>query len=127
MAFLMDNFMSYLQVDVIEAEWAKFQSLILKSEDFEEVRRYHEHYISQLTTSCFLHISKISKMVQEIARCCNDYCVFLNKVDFKDIQNKGEMYRITDELNDHKSRFDRECVFIFKVLRTVGSHPSSLA
>lgn len=71
MNFFLDNFISYLQVDVIEAHFSIFKKLLTKSEDFEEVRKYHEQYVAGIANQCFLQAPKVVREVQEIASCCH--------------------------------------------------------
>ena len=45
---------SFIQLDLIEAEWRQFLSIVHISEDVQEVAREHDLLVSKLHTGCFL-------------------------------------------------------------------------
>lgn len=62
-----NNVMSYLQLDVIETQWAKMIKGIEKCEDFEEARKLHENYLATLTNKFFLNMQRIIKTMQDLS------------------------------------------------------------
>ena len=107
MNFFLDNFMSYLQVDVIEAHFSLFKQRVSECEDFEEVRKYHEQYVAGIANQCFLHAPKVVREVQEIARCCHILTDILErggnlmKVEQDFAMHSKEVY---DILSSHKNQ-----------------------
>ena len=49
MSFLIDNLISYLQVDVLDTQWSSLAKGIRESVDFEEVRKLHDVYLTSIT------------------------------------------------------------------------------
>lgn len=108
MNFLLDNLISYLQVDVIETQFSIFKKLVCESEDFEEVRRYHDEYVAKIASLCFLQVPKIVKSVQEISRSCHELCGVMER--------GGNLVMV-------KHMFEQELVFVFNVLSSIkGQH-----
>jgi hypothetical protein len=111
MSFIVDNFMAYFQLDVIQAQFLKFQKLIGESEDFEEVRKYHDQYVASIAQQCFLHVPKIVRAVQEIARVSIELCTALET---------------GDNIDELRRRFESESHLIFKILSSIKNQHSSL-
>ena len=110
MNFFLDNFMSYLQVDVIEAHFSLFKQRLNESEDFEEVRKFHENYVAGIANQCFLHASEVVREVQEIARCCHS---------LSDILERG------GDLGELKERFSKHCKRVYDMLSSQkNQHPA---
>jgi uncharacterized protein YsxB (DUF464 family) len=110
MSFFLDNFMSYLQVDVIEAHFSYLKKILGESDDFEEVRKHHEQYVAGIAIQCFLHAPRVVREVQEIARCSHL---------LSDALAKGGI--LTDLEND----FDRHSKEVFKILSSYkNQHPA---
>jgi len=111
MNFLLDNLMSYFQLDIIEAHFVSLNKQINESQDFEEVRRYHDQYVSSIASHCFLNAPKIVRAIQEIVRSCHELCsALLAKEDLEQIRR----------------RFDQESLYIFKMLSGVRNQHSAL-
>lgn len=110
MNFIIDNFITFLQVDVIECHFTRLVERIGRSEDFEEIRQLHDEYVAKMATDCFLHVPKNVRAVQEIARNCHDLCTALEQ---------GQ------EIETVRSRFEAETVFVFGMLSSIRSqHPA---
>ena len=62
-----NNVMSYLQLDVIETQWAKLYKGIEKCEDFEEARKLHDNYLTTLNNKFFLSMQRIIKTMQDLS------------------------------------------------------------
>ena len=110
MNFFLENFMSYLQVDVIEAHFSAFKKRISESEDFEEVRKIHELYVAGIAAQCFLHASEVIREVQEISSCCHKLSGILETGG-----NLGEL----------KALFSKHCKKVYDVLGSQkNQHPA---
>ncbi|CAG9336227.1 unnamed protein product [Blepharisma stoltei] len=108
MNFLLDNLISYLQLDIIQTQFTLFKKKVSESEDFEEVRSYHDQYVAKTAYLCFLQFPKIVKSIQEISRCCHELC--------------GVMERGGD-LKMVRTTFEQQLLFAFNVLSSLkGQH-----
>ena len=107
MNFFLENFISYLQVDVIEAHFSFLKKQLLNSEDFEEVRKFHEQYVAGIANQCFLQAPKVVKEVQGIANNCHrlagilEYGGDLLKLEIEFLGHSKEVFEI---LSTHKSQ-----------------------
>ena len=110
MNFFLDNFMSYLQVDVIEAHFSVFKKMIGESEDFEEVKKIHEQYVAGIANQCFLHSPKVVKEVQEIVKCSHKLSEILER--------GGDLARLEQEFSQHSKE-------VFEILSSYkNQHPA---
>mmetsp|Transcript_26903 Transcript_26903/g.19355 ORF Transcript_26903/g.19355 Transcript_26903/m.19355 type:complete len:92 (+) Transcript_26903:298-573(+) len=81
MSFLIDNLYSYLQVDVLESQWTKFQDKLAKSRDFEEVRLMHDQYLVSILQQCFLSMPDILQSIQNVLLMCKMLCELFKAMD----------------------------------------------
>ena len=81
MAFFVDNVMSYFQVDVLEAQWSRLEDLVSKSQDFEEVRKFHDTYLNNINAQCLVNMSKLVKTLEELLQICMKMSYFLDRVE----------------------------------------------
>lgn len=110
MGFFLENFISYLQVDVIEAHFSMFRKQLMESEDFEEVRKFHEQYVAGIANQCFLQAPKVVKEVQEIANNCHELA--------KILQQGGNLMELEEKFFCHSKE-------VFEILSTHKSqHPA---
>lgn len=112
MSFFIDNIMAYAQLDVIEVEYAKFHHSFRSTEDFQDLKRHHETFITEVASQCFLQIPKIVASVQELVRCAYDLCAYTS----------GNM----PQLREMKRRFEKESAFIFNILSSIRTRHASL-
>ena len=112
MSFFIDNIMAYAQLDVIEVQHSKLQKSLSSTEDFQDLKRLHELFITTVASQCFLHVPKIVGSIQEVLRCAYDLCEYAS----------GNM----DRLKDLKTRFEKDSGFIFKILSSIKSQHMSL-
>ena len=111
MSFFIDNIMAYAQLDVIEVQYSKMQKGITGTEDFQDLKRLHEQFITTVASQCFLHIPKIVGSIQEVVRCAYDLC---------------DPSKSSSDLLTLKRRFEQESSFIFKILSSIRSQHMSL-
>lgn len=110
MTFIIDNFITFLQVDVIECHFTRLLERIEHSEDFEEIRQLHNEYVAKIATDCFLHVPKNVRAVQEITRNCHDLC---------------NAFEQDEEIETVRNRFEAETVFVFGMLSSIrNQHPA---
>ena len=107
MGFFLENFISYLQVDVIEAHFSMLRKQLMESEDFDEVRKFHEQYVAGIANQCFLQAPKVVKEVQEIADNCHELAKILQVGgNLMALEEKflGHSKEVFDILSTHKSQ-----------------------
>ena len=69
MAFLVNNWFTYLQVDVVEAQYRSMIERVEASEgDFSECQRAHRAFLAALTAQSFLDLPSVSNVVEVIMR-----------------------------------------------------------
>lgn len=74
MQFVVDNIFYYLQVDVVESEFADLLRRIEASKDFESVHHAHDEYLANLTRHCFLYTPAVSRALQRLFDVCLRFC-----------------------------------------------------
>jgi gamma-tubulin complex component 4 len=110
MNFFLENFISYLQVDVIEAHFSQLRKQLDNSEDFEEIRKFHEQYVAGIANQCFLQAPKVVKEVQGIADNCHRLASIL--------ESGGDLLRLENEFLAHSKE-------VFEILSSHKSqHPA---
>eukprot|EP00041_Stephanoeca_diplocostata_P034549 m.1183878 g.1183878 ORF g.1183878 m.1183878 type:complete len:169 (+) comp24540_c1_seq88:1840-2346(+) len=66
MSFLVDNLQYYLQVDVLDAQYALFTDAIDRCRDFDAITQAHDHFLTTLLTQV--------RIAREIL--CNIFCCY---------------------------------------------------
>ena len=74
MQFLIDNLQFYLQVDVLDVQYAELEAAVRRARTFDEVSRAHAAYLAALTEQCFLHAGVIHRAFRRIFATCTDFC-----------------------------------------------------
>ena len=124
-----NNIMSYLQLDVIETQWAVLVKGIEKCMDFEEARRLHEKYLATLSNKFFLSMQRIIKTMQDLSHLimrfsmqCKLIVEDATKKQAELMETDGEQEEenipenIFREINDIKDEFIVLSKLIFKIL-----------
>ncbi|GAQ91736.1 Gamma-tubulin ring complex protein [Klebsormidium nitens] len=70
MSYLITNLQFYIQVDVIEAQYAVLQERIEASKDFEDLARFHQEYLLALMSQSFLDVGSIWRILDGIMALC---------------------------------------------------------
>jgi len=60
--FLVDNLQYYLQVDVLESQYAILQSAISVTKDFEQVQKAHTIFQTNVLSQTFLLTEEVSNV-----------------------------------------------------------------
>ncbi len=77
MAFFVDNLQYYLQVDVLEAQWAALVQTANQCADFEELVRAHEATLGAIHAQCFLQSASVSAALESIFEQSLELCHLL--------------------------------------------------
>ncbi|CAD7697778.1 unnamed protein product [Ostreobium quekettii] len=81
MAHFITNLQIYIQVDVIESNYAQLQQRIADAQDFMEAERAHNRYLSTLIFQSFLSTVSISRLLQQVFRACHSLCTMVRLDD----------------------------------------------
>lgn len=54
MSFLVNNLISYLQLDVLESQFKELKNYLARASDFEDVRSRHDKYLATITHQFFI-------------------------------------------------------------------------
>ena len=121
MAFFIDNVMSYFQVDVLEAQWSKLEQLVAKSQDFEEVRKFHDNYLNNINSQCLVYMSKLVKALEDLLQICKTMSYFIDRIERSEeyIADMEKQYRVI------KAQFESQSGLIFKVMSSVKKNQNS--
>eukprot|EP00898_Chlorokybus_atmophyticus_P000917 jgi/Chlat1/1826/Chrsp138S02145 len=109
MAYLVTNLQYYIQVDVIESQYALLQQRVSESNDFNELVRAHAECLNALVSQTFLNIGTISSMLNDIIRLCLSLCQMIESDNFQADPNTVE--QLTQE-------FNRKSNYLYTVLRS---------
>eukprot|EP00850_Spirogloea_muscicola_P015286 SM000116S24207 [mRNA] locus=s116:56790:62328:- [translate_table: standard] len=74
MSFLVSNLQFYIQVDVIEPQYKRLQDRILTTCDYNHLVRFHDEFLSALTSQSFLEIGSIFRIVGATLGLCLQLC-----------------------------------------------------
>lgn len=74
MAFLVNNWLTYLQVDVVEAQYQTMVDRVAAADDFAEARRAHRSFLAALTAQSFLDLASVSSIVEVIMQLSSSLC-----------------------------------------------------
>lgn len=97
MTYLITNLQFYIQVDVIESQWNLLQERVEASEDFTELVRFHQEYLSALISQSFLDIGSVSRILDSIIKLCLQLCRIIEQ--YEGTPNTTELEQITEEFN----------------------------
>eukprot|EP00826_Nyctotherus_ovalis_P065953 TRINITY_DN9719_c0_g1_i11.p1 TRINITY_DN9719_c0_g1~~TRINITY_DN9719_c0_g1_i11.p1 ORF type:complete len:637 (+),score=139.02 TRINITY_DN9719_c0_g1_i11:150-1913(+) len=120
-AFFVDNVMSYFQVDVLEAQWSKLELLITRSQDFEEVRKFHDEYLNNISSQCLVSMSKLVKALEEIIQVCMKMSYFLDRIE----NSEDYTSDMDKEYRTIKAQFENQSGLIFKMMSNVKKNQNS--
>ncbi|XP_012692054.1 gamma-tubulin complex component 4 [Clupea harengus] len=116
MAFLVDNLQYYLQVDVLESQFAHLLQQINSTRDFESIRLAHDHFLSNLLAQSFILLKPVFHCLNEILELCHNFCSLVS-------QNAGPLdERGAAQLDILVKGFSRQSFLLFKILSTVRNH-----
>jgi gamma-tubulin complex component 4 len=111
MNLMIDSLISYLQLDVIEAQYSRLIASIELSQDFEEVKRHHDTFIATISSQCFMHMPKLVSSLHDIARSCHEL-----------VQSLDHGYAPAVL----RQKFEQQSMFVFRVLSSIKSQQAGL-
>mmetsp|Transcript_28352 Transcript_28352/g.32469 ORF Transcript_28352/g.32469 Transcript_28352/m.32469 type:complete len:208 (+) Transcript_28352:1-624(+) len=132
--FIVDNLLSYIQMDALESQFNKLIKNVEKLKDFEQVRHSHDTYLSNLLQQFFLNMPRLMKCIKDIMRTGRDLCFLLNRLESN---FEGEEYYENEEIqweqkdqdlfDNIQERFQNTAVQLFDLLNAIKTTQSSQA
>eukprot|EP00049_Salpingoeca_infusionum_P027782 m.34277 g.34277 ORF g.34277 m.34277 type:complete len:620 (-) comp9754_c0_seq2:319-2178(-) len=122
MSFIVHNFESYLQGDILTVQCASLLENISKAETVHDLIAVHEQHLTCMEVMTFLHSSKITEIIHGLLDMCLKLCKLVNTAKARGQQAPHkEVQRIGQE-------FVRATKFLFQVLSsTKDRHHAQLA
>jgi len=74
MTFLVDNLQYYLMADVLETQVSALITKLATSSSFEDVRKFHDQFLTQIQASIFLHNVPVNKCLVDTLTVCLQFC-----------------------------------------------------
>jgi len=74
MTFLVDNLQYYLMADVLDTQVSALTTKLATSASFEDVRNFHDQFLSQVQASIFLHNAPVNKCLVNTLSVCLQFC-----------------------------------------------------
>eukprot|EP00731_Ephydatia_muelleri_P031040 Em0022g554a len=120
MGFLVDNLQYYVQVDVLEAQFAALLSKISSTHDFEHIRMAHDKFIATLQAQLLLANNAVSKVLKQILEECNalSHLLQLHLPNLTPPECRVQIEKIGKS-------FKLQSSLLFKILSAGGSHGPS--
>ena len=75
-SFLVNNWLTYLQVDVVEAQYREMIARVERAarEDFAEAQRAHRSFLAAVAAQSFLDLASVTDVVEAIMRLAANLC-----------------------------------------------------
>ena len=70
MIFLVDNLQYYLMADVLDSQTSGLKAKLMKTSSFEDVKNYHDQFLTQVQASIFLFDERVSKCLRDTMSVC---------------------------------------------------------
>ena len=70
MIFLVDNLQYYLMADVLDSQTSGLKAKLMKTSSFEDVKNYHDQFLTQVQASIFLFNEPVSKCLRDTMSVC---------------------------------------------------------
>lgn len=119
MTFLIDNLQYYLQVDVLESQFAALLEKVKTVKDFEAIQQSHDQFLTSVTSQCFLQLQPVFHSLQEILDLCLSFCGMMSRIS-------GPLsHREQSHLGNLIQNFQRQTFLLFRILSGVRSHQVS--
>ena len=74
MIFLVDNLQYYLMADVLDSQTSGLKAKLMKTSSFEDVKNYHDQFLTQVQASLFLFNEPVSKCLVDTMNVILKFC-----------------------------------------------------
>ena len=118
MAFVVNNWFTYLQVDVVEAQYRVMIERVEASEgDFSECQRAHRAFLAALTAQSFLDLPSVSDVIETIMRLAGNLLAVVKSLPSEGVEEGvGERRRARSRPSGRSS--PRQSAALYTVLRS---------
>ncbi|XP_054858125.1 gamma-tubulin complex component 4 isoform X3 [Eublepharis macularius] len=110
MTFLVDNLQYYLQVDVLESQFAQLLQQINSTRDFESIRLAHDHFLSNLLAQSFILLKPAFHCLNEILDLCHSFCSLVSQnlgpLDERGTTQLSILAKILSSVHNHQINSD---------------------
>ncbi|XP_015187004.1 PREDICTED: gamma-tubulin complex component 4 [Polistes dominula] len=123
--FIVDNLQYYLQVDVLESQYAIMESNVKNTKNFEDVQKAHSIFLANVMSQTFLignikeRKNPVNKLIRLLLRLCDDFILQASTWEVANllVTEKEELKTLSDTL---------DCLmdWLTKTLNRVRSQPS---
>ncbi|XP_064474575.1 gamma-tubulin complex component 4-like [Ornithodoros turicata] len=87
MSSLVESLQYYLQVDVVESQFAALVQRVQTTRDFEAIQQAHSCFLGTLLAQTFILLKPLHEHIREVLRLCRSFAdLFLLREDFKKLQ-----------------------------------------
>jgi len=119
MSFFVDNLQYYLQVDVLETQFAHLLKTIAKKHDFESIHSSHDNFLVNMHTQSFISMKKVYASLNKVLNICMQLCELINtNRDHWQDMDISRVDQLSKEFHLHSS-------LLFRMLSSVHSHQTS--
>ncbi|XP_055538248.1 gamma-tubulin complex component 2 homolog isoform X2 [Wyeomyia smithii] len=111
MLIAIQNFESYMMIEVIEPNWHIFYQNIKQIKNIDDVLNYHQDFLDQCIKNCMLTDPDLLKSIINLCNICIQFCAFLAEAQrhFVDAE-LGSMLASTDDFSlSSESDYDIAC------------------
>lgn len=113
MAFFIDNFQYYIQIDVLEYKYKQLIRSIESSRDFQQIKHLHELFLADIQTNSFMLLTTAYQSIRNIISICIQFCIKLKQKE----QQLDELI-----LRKFGQEFNEEIRLLFGILGMVQKH-----
>ena len=118
MAMLIENWLTYIQVDIIEVEFQKMLAVIGSTTDFNKCTLAHREYLATVMAQSFLDVGSITSIFEDIFALTRELCVTC--VNYANGQGLPADW--DDRSAYLRRQFDKESAELFDSLRSTHTH-----
>ncbi|XP_055609732.1 gamma-tubulin complex component 2 homolog [Uranotaenia lowii] len=121
MLIAIQNFESYMMIEVIEPNWHIFFQNIKQIKNIDDVLKYHQDFLDQCMKNCMLTEPDLLKAIINLCNICIQFCAFLAEAQrhFVDAEMCSMLVASTDEFSlSSESDYDFACQQVVCVVGT---------
>jgi len=115
MAYLLNNLLFHLQIDVIDSLQERMKEQIQDASDFGAVARAHRAFIDNLITKSFLHKAQVREHIDIVLRKCLRFTSLVGNFVVRHERNE-DMTDIDKALNEVAQSYTQEANFLFYIV-----------
>jgi len=118
MSMLIEHWLAYIQVDIIEVEYQRMLDAIAATTDFNKCTLAHREYLATIMANSFLDVGSVMSIFEDIIALARELCVTCVK--------HADGLTLPADWDDRSAylrrQFDKESAELFDALRSANSH-----